>query len=383
MSEIAVAVGVGLLALDLLGGRHQQLTISDNLTTNMTVDTVTNVTTNCFSSATAAQTFTLENSEYATKYAQLPNSPYALCLNELLKIRNARYNLEEECVKRNSSYTGQVPSGNIALMMDTGLVPDVSQPSNVSPSAPPSDVPTLIGACEAVVNANIIRNVSQKSVEKNTANCSVSNTITNNISQNIAGTISAQLKNQQDFIGQLEGNLSGNTDKISNNIASALSENVTTNIVQSLNLRMTADQNVTIEPSGSLFLENVNQSFRGTQVGTLNMVNTVTNQIRQSATYSISQSLQNKNDTIGDLTKDYLQTINTMADLLEDLTTNLLIITALIIFAVIMVVGALFMFNKSFRSVFKSALGVTKLNLETKIAEKRKTLLERNRKATQ
>lgn len=377
MADLAVAVGVGLLALDLLGGRDQQLTITDNLTTNMMVNVTTNVVTDCFNSLAAVETIDITDSpSYISTFEKVSPDPYSQCLIKLSAVRNARQNLELEAEQRNSDYTPQWPNPLIDIMIATGLTPEISIPTNIpSTSAAPGTAPAILGACEAVVHPNLVRNISQRTVQSAVASCNVDTTINNNIQQNISGTISAQLQNQQDFIGQLEGNLSGRTESIANNLASSLGQNVTSNLVNSLRLRMAVQEKISIK-GGSLLVENINQQFRGTQVGTLSMVNTVTNQIRQSATYSISQSLQNKNDTIGDLTKDYLQTINTMADLLEDLTTNLLIIVGLIIFAVIMVVGALFMFNKSFNAMFKSALGLTQMQLETKLAQQRTALLK-------
>ena len=82
-----------------------------------------------------------------------------------------------------------------------------------------------------------------------------------------------------------------------------------------------------------------------------------TYQLRQSANYSISQSLLNKNDTIGDLSADFLQVIQTMSALLEELTSQILLIIGAVIIAVCLVIGSLYIFNKSFHSFANQALG--------------------------
>jgi hypothetical protein len=192
-------------------------------------------------------------------------------------------------------------------------------------------------------------NVSQSERLTASTSCEVQNDITNNIQQSISTQISAYLKNQQDFIRQLESAFISNTESITNNLSSTMSQSITNNFVQDLHQSMLSSQIVSLR-GNSILAENISQSFTGKMVGKMQVNNTVMDQLRQSAQYSISQSLLNKNDTIGDLSKDFLQVIRTMSTLLEDLTTQILIIVGAVIAAVMLVVSSLYIFNKSFHS---------------------------------
>ena len=341
MAAIAGAAA-GIALIDFLSSKGQKLSITDNITTNMSINSTTNVATECFQSLSAIQVIDVEEGpDY--NVALMPTA-CKRCLDYLTSIHTARNALETAAQNANLSYHGQVANPVLETQMTTGGA--VSDPT--------AKVATL-GPCTAMCSDIVLINAVQTATLSATQDCEVTNDITTEVSQGITGQISAYLKNQQDIIGQLESAFTSNTESISANLGTAMGQSVTQNFTESLSQAMSAIQEFKMS-GNSVVASNIEQSFTGQMIGSLNVNNTVTDQLRQSANYSIAQSLLNKNDTIGDLSNDFLQVINTMSSLLEELTTQILIIVGAVIAAVILVVGALFIFNKGFHSWATNAM---------------------------
>lgn len=336
MSVLAGAAA-GIALVDWLSSKGQQLTITDDITTSMTISATTNVVTECFQSAEGDQL--IEIKEGAGKWSQFANEPCSICTGYLRDILTARTDLEMKAAERNPGYMAQVPNPNLVTQMITGG----SDPNTPQTSA------AALGPCTAMCFDIVAFNVAQSQRLTATTSCEVQDNITNNIQQSISTQIAAYLKNQQDFIGQLESAFTSNTESITNNLSSTMSQSITNNFVQDLHQSMLSSQIVSLR-GNSILADNISQTFTGNMVGKMQVNNTVVDQLRQSAQYSISQTLLNKNDTIGDLTKDFLQVIRSMSTLLEDLTTQILIIVGAVIAAVMLVISSLYIFNKSFHS---------------------------------
>ena len=330
----------GVCLMDFLSSKGQSLTITDNITTNMTVSSTTNVGTDCFSSLSGSQSITVDDSQPGYNTSLIP-AACKQCQDLLNEIYKARMALETDAQQANLSYAGQSANPNVQTQMLTGGVP--------ASTSTAKNTTLNVGPCTAVCSDIVIVGVQQSITLTAKQNCTVTNDITTDVSQSIQGQLQAYLKNQQDIIGQLESAFTSNTEAISANLATTLGQNVTQNFTEDLSQAMSAVQSFAVS-GHSIVVSDISQGFTGSMIGNLTVNNTVTDQLRQSANYSIAQSLLNKNDTIGDLSKDFLQVINTMSQMLEELTTQVLIIIGAILAAVILVFGALYVFNKDFHS---------------------------------
>lgn len=337
----------GIALLDFLGSHGQDLSITDTVTTGMVINATTNVTTECFEALDSSQTIVVNEGKVSAQQIAALQQVCADCQDFLTTIYNARQQLEADAAQKNLSYKEQVANEALIQLMTTG------GSSNLTPNPKPNSggqvSPVTLGPCAAVCADVVLVGVTQQTSLKAKQTCTVTNDLTTNIQQSINGQISAYLKNQQDIIGQLESAFTSNTESISANLSSTMSQSITTNFTEELTQAMYATQLLSVS-GNSIVASNISQTFTGSMVGTLNVNNTVNDQLRQSATYSITQSLLNKNDTIGDLSTDFLQVINTVSQMMEQLATQILVILGAVIVAIMLVVGSLYVFNKNFHS---------------------------------
>lgn len=345
-----VGAAAGVALMDYFSSKGQHLSITDTISTSMSINATTNVSTECFVALDAEQIIDIEPDTLTGAQTQALADACAQCQKDLQAIYTARTKLEGDAQARNLSYKAQVPNPDINTMMQTGGWSGTPGVPQTSPTA------GALGPCTAICPNVIVVGVFQQSTLTAQANCTVTNDITNSLQQNIQGQISAYLKNQQDIVGQLESAFTSNTEAISANLATTMGQNVTNNFIEDLSQAMSSMQSFKVTGS-SIIASNVTQSFNGNMVGSLNVSNTVNDQLRQSASYSIAQSLLNKNDTIGDLSTDFLQVINTMSQLMEELASQILIIIGAVLAAVMLVIGSLYIFNKNFHSWAGHALG--------------------------
>lgn len=346
MSYLAGA-GAGILLYDYLTSKGQTLTITDNITSTLTINSTTTSQTDCFQSSVGNQAIIVQETTLPSQLLGQISVACNDCIEQVQKIHAARIAVEEAAQTANPGYTVQKANPDLELQMTTG----------VSSGAPTPGTATLesLGPCNLMCSDLVVVGVAQSIALKATADCQVTNTFSTDIDQSIQGQISSQLKNQQDFIGQLESAFTSNQQSLTVNLANTMSQNITKFFQQSLSQTMAANQLVQVT-GNSIYAAGIDQTFTGSMVGQLTVSNTVNDQLRQSASYSIAQSLLNKNDTIGDLAGDFLQVIQTMSALIEELTSQILILIAAVLGAVILVVGSLYIFNKSFHQWTNSAL---------------------------
>ena len=343
------AAGAGILAYDWLTSKGQNLTITNNITTKFTIDATTNVTTECFSSLAGSQNVTI--TAEGGNFTSADPSPCAFCLQILGDIRTARQDLETEAEQLNPSYVPQVANANLETAMVTG---QLVSPGSGTPGPADKKIAQL-GPCTAMCTDVVVTGVSQSETFTAKQTCNVTNDLSTSVQQTLQGKIQSDLKNQQDIVGQLESEFASNTDQIATNLSQALSQNITQNFSESLSEQMFNTQVLNIK-GYSILATNLQQGFNGNQVGSLTVNNTVVDQLRQSAQYSISQSLLNKNDTVGDLSKDFLGIVRTMSDLIDDLATKVLLLIGAVLAGVVVTLGALYAFNKDFHGYINSRL---------------------------
>lgn len=345
--------GAGIALYDFLTSKGQTLTITDNIMTNMAINSVTNINTECFNSIDAKQSISITSLDNPDFKSTDPD-PCTFCLQKLKEIYDARVQLEQDALGANPNYVVQAANSFLENQMLTGGSFQVNDSQGLDPVPPTNTSKTLpslgpcTGMCSDVVASNIFQN--QSFIAKQ--DCNVDNSVADNIQQDVSSQITAFLKNQEDVFGQLSNAFTSNTSSISNNLSTSMVQNITNNFTNTLHQEVKNNQTINIT-GNSILTFNVSQSYTATQVGVLNVTNTVVDQLRQSADYSIAQHLINKNDTIGDISKDFLRVITSMGDLVDTLTTQLLIIVGALLTGVILITGVLYVFNKDFRLWFK------------------------------
>jgi len=314
----------GVMIYDALSPRGTKLSISTDVFTDMSVNSVFQSETSCFQDVTTSQNISVtETPGYTTGTAGC-----AECHRIMSALVKKRLDMEETARDTNFTYVPQRPTGDLLRRLD---------PTAVGGGAPPvtstsTDPLTGINACDLVCRSVVVSNLRQDIYVEAKSDCTVSNDVSTTINQKLSGKIESELKNQQDIFGQFGDALAATTTSLSTSLSSAISQNLTQRFVQSLVNRMSAMQDITIggpgNPINSAYIVNVSQALRGKQVGTMTVTNTVTNELRQSAEYSIAQSLLNKNDTTGDLVNALLGIVDDVTTLLSNIVTNLLLIMA-------------------------------------------------------
>lgn len=320
-------MALSVLSLGLLGNGGQQLTETNNILNNLSISAITNSSTNCFASLDGSQT--IQVNAGSNQFSTGGNSPCNLCIQNMKDIYNARLLLEQDLGR------GQKINPVLETAMLTG-----SLPTSTDKKA------QQLGPCSAVCKSSIIQDISQSQKLTTKQTCNVENNITNQIQNNIAGQIDSQLKNQQDVFGQFESLFTSNRQSEITKLSSNLSQNITTNFIQ--NLHQTLKNHQIIDISGSsVLVEGVSQGFTGSIVGSLQSTNSVVNELKNSAQYAISQSLLNKNDTLGDLAKSLERTIDNFADLLESTAGQIVIIVSAIILGIMIVALGIYLHNRA------------------------------------
>jgi hypothetical protein len=341
MAGALLGAGAGIALYDYFTSKGQKLTITTNVMNSLVINSTTNVSTKCFSELTGDQVITINGGTVNTNKI-LEACTY--CLQHLKTINDYFNQLETKALQLDSNYKKQKANDFLETITTTG--------SNVVSN---KDNKNTLAPCDGVCNNVLVINVSQSQNLKATQECNVESDITNQTDQNIKGSINNFLENKQDIFGQLATAFTTNRESITTNLSQSLSQNITSNFVQSLNQIMQSVQSIQIS-GNSVLADGLDQSFTGTQVGTLTVTNTVVDQLKQSAGYSIAQSLINKNDTIGDLSKDFIQVIASMSELLDSVSGQFLILLAAVMIGIIFVVGFLYIFNKNFKQSFSESI---------------------------
>jgi len=347
---VAGAVAYSMYTAYTTGG--PSLKINNNITTDMLVRSIFESQTQCFQDVDSTQSIRVED----TPGYQTGGQGCARCLEIMRELVRRRLNLEQEAANISLLYIPQEPSSELLGLLDptaAGGANPVSQPAGGSAS------PSLsaVSACDLVCRSLVVVGVSQDVVVEAKANCQVENDVTTSVNQSLSTIIESFMKNQQDIFGQITGSLTPTQSSISTDISSVMSQNLTQRFVQSLINRIVTLQQVNIGGPGrktnSVYVENIRQSLRGSQVGTLNAVVTVNNEMTQSAAYNLVQSIVNKNDTTGDLVKSLLGVITAVTDMVENLSTAVIMVITVIVLLGAIVYSARYVLNSDTRNAVR------------------------------
>jgi hypothetical protein len=373
----ALAGGAGLALFQAFAHTGQRLTITNDVLTQMSINATITSQTECISTATGEQNLNFQpiGTPYPSDKLRDKDSNCVRCQQVLREIYEARNRLESDAELSNSTYTRQVAADELDEIMRTGSIPENSA----------SHSSATVGPCDLMCSDIVVSSVSQSQRFESNSTCQVNNEVTNNIQQQLQGTISSYLKNEQDIFGQLESMFTSNTESIANNISTSLTQNINEAFYQDLKQNAENSQTIAIGNSGtspggydgnyahSIFIQSASQSFNSKQVGTLDVTNSVINQLKQSTGYSISQSLLNKNDSVGDLAKDFLQVIQTFGDAVENITFMILVIIGAIMAAIIMIVATFYVFRrKQFNQIANMAGQAVKERFQARYTSSKK-----------
>jgi hypothetical protein len=371
MAELGflLAAGAGIALFDWLGSKGQQQTVTDNVLTDMSVSSTYESDTSCVSSLAGSQTIDIQagGGSYPASKLQDSGSSCDLCQKALSEIVQMRDTLEQAAVDASiGRYQAQTASLEVSLAM-----------GGASSGIDKTGISTL-GGCELMCKDIVIFGVHQSQVFKANTNCKVDTDNKDDISQKLVGKIKSSLKNQEDIIGQLEDAFTSNTESITNSIASRMNETLTTVVRQQLVNSAISVQNFNVGLEGtsgdtnthSIYVNTVSQSFTSKSVATLNVNNQVNNTLRQSADYSIAQQLLNKNDTIGDITKDFVGVIDTMGGFMDTLTGDLLIIIGAMLALFVLMVFGFYMWSPRARALIDSVTTVGAQYVANKVSAK-------------
>lgn len=340
-----LAAGAGLALWDAMNNHGTSQTISDNINTSMTMHAVTSIDTKCIQSVQGSQQIQVTGGSGAYDISGT-GSTCLQCLKLMNDIVESRSELEQTTLQSHPSYKPQTAREELVELLQTGGVTTVGEGSSSNPLS-------QIGACNLVCKSQVVSNIAQNAQYKMTQNCSVDSNLTNEMTQNLSTSINDYMKNQQDIFGQLENLFSKNSQSLSANLATAMSQNVETVVNNTLENDINNVQ-LTSVSGHSVYVANVKQSFSINSVTDLFATNDITNQLRQSASYSIAQSELNKNDSIGDLSKDILQIIKNLTDILEDTVTRAFYVAVIVILGLLIAFFVLFASSQKFRKAINS-----------------------------
>jgi hypothetical protein len=349
-ARMAVATLMGAAAMvavfDMMSSKGQSLSVTDNITSDMAISATFLSESTCVTSATGDQSIDVTGGDISIDKLTNEDSNCHLCITTLGNIVKAREILDGDAASRNPGYTIPIASESMQALMVGGTSIEQQKAHQKSLSGSSN-----LGPCTLMCSNAVVSNVQQSQTFTADTSCQVNTSVKSDLSSSINGKISSYLKNQEDISGVLEDAFTSNTESMTNNLSNIMSESVTTKVRQNLLNAAANTQTWKIEnKANSVYVNGSTQSFTSNSIATLKVNNEVNNSLRQSADYSISQQLINKNDTIGDMSKDFLQVIQTMSDLVETVTGQVLIIMGAVLAIIAMIGGSMYISNTNFRN---------------------------------
>lgn len=318
-------------------GSSQSLTVSNTLVSNMTMNSVMRQQTSCFSSLETIQEITVQNIGNAPDLTYDSDPTYVTQPDSCRSSSNPAYNPRGGvcgCPETKSSCTMCECILNQILAARYDLEAKAQfQNSKYVPQKATTDLETamIASGCSLVCNDVVVEKVLQDSNLSASQTCNVQSTNQTDFNASFQAELSQSLTNQQDIFGQVAGLFSNSNRSVSSYIESNISQNITKEFVQNLHQSIFNIQSLKVQ-GHSIYVNQVQQQFKASQVGTLNIVIQTMDQLKQSAQFAITQTLVNTNDTIGSLTKNALGIIQNVADLIQTIAFQIIvIITAVIV----------------------------------------------------
>jgi hypothetical protein len=347
-------------------GSHHSRTVDMNLVNQQLISSSQTFSQNCFSSVEGSQNVSITgNADYNRRFTDEVTSATAsnclLCQNAMNELQKRRAYVENVAISMDSSY--------VASKLEDPSFGGIDYADDKKEGKVVLDNP-----CDLVCKTIVVDSISQKLQITANTNCTVDNDVTNNVTQSLSAKIQQQLKNQQDIFGQFLDSFSSSSMNVNTNIQTTISANVDQRFVNDLITSTNATQTVEVDPgSASVFISALSQDFQATSNSNLDAVNHIYNEIKSSAAYSIAQSLLNKQDTVGDLTKNLNNALSTVANLIDNIVTYVIICVACFILGIFLVMALMSLFSKRYQQKVLSAFHLggekTTLNVQPERAQ--------------
>lgn len=324
MANALLAAGLGFFLLKTFTDGQEQRSITDNVLTDMTISSTFTSIQDCVSNIEGEQTINISSkqSSYITDLEETTQKNVLWCGEVHKKILDARTKLVSE-----SNTPLQVNNNNWSTLNTSQYTP-----------------------CVIIQKDTTAENIVQSQTFKTQTKCQFTDINTENLQSSITGKIQSTLENQEDAIGQMEDSASGSKELISNDLGSILSQTVSESFVNQLNTNTSSSQSIDIKnKQNSMYISAVKQTFNSSTITSIKTVNQVTNDLSQSVDYSIANLLQNQNDTINDIGKDFTGIIDGISGMIEEVTGQFLVIAACVLGILMIFFGTAYLINKKFR----------------------------------
>lgn len=338
LSALALAAAAGYLISNLSDKNGTELDISNNISSNLSVESFFSSKNSCVNIATSDQNIDIKIDD--TSKGAIGNLCKA-CGDAKTHMVNQRTNLEQDAARLNRNYrmqTAHIFSGS----QDTSDNDPV--PTDPMPTANPS-VEFLSNPCIFACHS-VLANIYQTQSYTSKVNCTISDSDTTNIAQSIDASVKDFLQNTQDAPSQLLSAFSKNQQSQTSNISTTLASAIVEDFESVLNSTVQAAQNIKVT-GNSIYMDSVSQSYTSQNIMSLDSVNKATNDITQSASYTVSQSLINTQDTLGELTDSIVNTMTIIAELIPNITVDVITILACGLVIVLWVMFLLYNYNNT------------------------------------
>lgn len=293
-----------------MGSGNSRNEITNEVVTDMATNILTTSMTECFASVNIVQSIRIEADPNAGNTALGETH----CLNTVKAIRDARMALEAEAEERNPHYHRATVRPELDTMMLTGLGGGAG---------------SAMGPCDGLKSV-FTTNINQTSTNQLSTQCNVTNNITNSVNNKIDGESAQLLTNQQDIFGQFGDAWSGTRNRVSTKLGTHIKQNITSKFTNSLHNKLKVNQIINIT-GNSIYVNGLQQQLTSRQTGSLTAINTVVNEVKNSAVYAIDQVLVNKNDTVGDLLANVFLFFDEFSKLINGLAEQGLVLAFLFI----------------------------------------------------
>lgn len=325
-----------------------ELKIDNSISTRLTIEALAETSTTCNTTVNVSNTFTTNSSPRGTDAS---NSSGCLeCLSVVQEAVAERSRLETEASERNRRYQNQT--------LTTSLIPLSNE------------------VCDFVCKDIVSKNVDQDINWVSSTGCQVNSQTRNDLQQTIQGKLQQYLESKTDVFGELSSIFNRIEAGVSNSMATTMTDSIQESIREVFITSANVANTITVN-GNSIYLNGLSQQVDGSVVAKLQSQNNLLNQIRQSATYGISQSLVYHNDTIGDVATSLSRILVTMGKILEDTIGAIIVAVGAVLLAVLLTFSSMYLFNKTFRSYVDQRLGSSSSSSSSSASEfKKKDILE-------
>ena len=228
-----------------------------------------------------------------------------------------------------------------ALQHGITLPPIPKQPENI---------------CQLMCYSGVVSNVLQKSHITASTKCSNEDFDETKLRDSMESTVTQAMSTKEDVAGQALSLLQSNKQKIVDTLVNTVKQAVK-EIISNNYKTDTVVVNKVLITGRSFYIDQLFQTVKYNRSGAMNDLAESDDSIKQSSDYAILQLQVHKSDTVGDLAQNFLNTIDTGADMLDNVFGFVLIIIGCALASIILIVLALYVYNQKVRTYLDQLLG--------------------------